>query len=306
MDMYIYIKNSAKTLDFWINSHKFGLSKAVFSLHVLFFIFCTIPVLSIEPYKPKIVNPIEESWRWNHYAELDGKGVKCIAEGKNSTIWFAANDGVVFYDGYSWKTYGENDGIMGGPVNSVHGTNNGIVYASTQEGIFYFDGVTWNSLFSDSIHNLEFGLIKETSSGELFCLYDKGFLRISKDHELTFYISPEAITEYTARYPNITFIGLPEELKLGDEHNYFTDIVEDDLRNMWLALSYYEKGKILKFRLESNIETFESYRIISSTTKVPLGFNQRFLKDSTGDIWIVCAWYSIGISRISGNNIIIF
>ena len=58
------------------------------------FFFCfivSIPysnVLAVKSYKPEIANPFLESWRWRHFFELDGTGVKSITETYSGNILF--------------------------------------------------------------------------------------------------------------------------------------------------------------------------------------------------------------------------
>lgn len=269
-------------------------------------VLACIPVFRVSaksPYTPKIVDPIKESWRWNHYHELDGKGVKSITEGEDGSVWFASNEGVIRYDGYYWKTFKEADGISGFPVNDVLGSYNGNIYATTQNGIYYYDGNRWNNLFYDESGTFEFGSFNETQTKQIFCIMNNGFIRIARNNKLTFYTDSFTIPKYQSKFVHINWIELPNELKLNNKNNFVTDIIEDDLRNIWVAVTIYEEGKILKFRLEGNAEALVNYRILHNTQRLPLGFNQRFLKASNGDIWIICGWYNIGINRISGNKI---
>lgn len=63
-------------------------------------VFCTLSATASRPYQPKIVNPLSESWRWKHFPELEGKGIRCIVESDDQKVWVGSNEGVLEYNGY--------------------------------------------------------------------------------------------------------------------------------------------------------------------------------------------------------------
>ena len=68
-------------------------------------------VLAKNPYTPKIADPLMETWRWTNYAELNGKGTRCIIEDNNNCVWFGVNEGLLSYDGLEWQEYKEKNGF---------------------------------------------------------------------------------------------------------------------------------------------------------------------------------------------------
>jgi len=102
--------------------------------------------LAMQPYAPKIVNPLSETWRWKHFPELEGKGVRDIAEEKNGTVWFGVDDGIFEYNGYEWKLHKNNEnGLADIPIEQIHISEKGNIYAISTKQIFQYKDSTWHS-----------------------------------------------------------------------------------------------------------------------------------------------------------------
>lgn len=70
---------------------KYGKLLAVFG----FGIFWSMGLTASQPYAPQIINPLTEPWRWNHFPELEGKGIRYIAETVDQKVWVSCNEGVL-------------------------------------------------------------------------------------------------------------------------------------------------------------------------------------------------------------------
>ncbi len=55
-----------------------------------------------QPYEPVHPDPILERWRWSAFSELNGLGLRCLAEARDGAIWFGTDSGVRRYDGVNW------------------------------------------------------------------------------------------------------------------------------------------------------------------------------------------------------------
>ncbi len=79
-----------------------------------------------------------EPWRWRTYPELEGKGIQCMAEGKDGTLWFGSENGIVFhYDGLNLKQWSlhEFDSLLSSPISNLLFTKEGILYVGTEIGL---------------------------------------------------------------------------------------------------------------------------------------------------------------------------
>ncbi len=103
--------------------------------------------LAARPYQPVHPDPVLESWRWRSFPELNGLGLRCMAEAKDKAMWFGVDDGVRHYDGVKWTAYTEKEGLYGGTVNTLCATRDGSIYAGTAWGISRFKEGKWRRVF---------------------------------------------------------------------------------------------------------------------------------------------------------------
>ena len=82
-------------------------------------------------YTPVHPDPVLESWRWTRFPELNGLGLRCMAESTDGAMWFGVDDGVIRYDGVHWRPFTAEDGIRGVPVNVLCASRDGSVYAAS-------------------------------------------------------------------------------------------------------------------------------------------------------------------------------
>ena len=111
------------------------------------FTLCTSSAFAVRPYTPIHPDPVLEPWRWRSFPELNGLGLRCMAEAKDKAMWFGVDDGVRRYDGVKWTAYTEKDGVYGGTVNTLCATQDGSLYAGTEMGISRFQNGKWSRVF---------------------------------------------------------------------------------------------------------------------------------------------------------------
>jgi PAS domain-containing protein len=114
-------------------------------LCLVLFAFNSVPLRAARPYTPVHPDPVPEAYRWRTYPQLEGRGLECLAQTPDSTLWFGVHDGVVRYDGETWRTYGKADGLSGSPISSLCVSGDGYLHAGTVEGVFRFDGQAWQA-----------------------------------------------------------------------------------------------------------------------------------------------------------------
>lgn len=115
---------------------------------ILFFIITNSLSISwaAKPYVPVHPDPVLEPWRWRSFPELKGQDVRCMAEDTNGHIWFGTKDGVWKYDGITWQSFGQAEGLDGHPVVALSVSDKGTIYAATIAGIFAYQS-TWHRIF---------------------------------------------------------------------------------------------------------------------------------------------------------------
>ena len=100
-----------------------------------------------EPYTPVKQDEIDQTWRWRIYNEFKGKGLRSIAQDSTGAMWFGVEDGVVHYDGLTWTSFDETDGLPNGPINAICTGIDGRVYVASDAGIGYWFGGKWSHIF---------------------------------------------------------------------------------------------------------------------------------------------------------------
>ncbi|MCO6493259.1 MAG: hypothetical protein J5I98_32865, partial [Phaeodactylibacter sp.] len=71
--------------------------------------------------------------------ELGSNGIKAVAEGRQGFLWFASNNGIARYDGYSYKNYpaitGDSTSLNHGRTSAAFVDHQGVLWVGTREGI---------------------------------------------------------------------------------------------------------------------------------------------------------------------------
>jgi signal transduction histidine kinase/ligand-binding sensor domain-containing protein len=188
-------------------------------------------------YQPQRGDPLLERWRWTHFAELDGKGFRCMAETKDGSMWFGVQQGVIRYDGQQWTTYTAKDGLFDAPVTGLCAARDGSVWAATSQSIpsnlrAFKDG-TWKSILpwgtnapAISVYN-----IIESADGSIWASLGQMILRL-RANDYTLYAHPANSNQVEYLLPLARFCPLPENVSQGMFGAY---IVEDRSGRMWLA-----------------------------------------------------------------------
>ena len=119
----------------------------VLTIFLVLFIFNPIKLNAAEEYKPEVDDPLLESWRWQNFPKMNGKGFQCMFEAEDGSLWFGVTKGVVRYDGLYWTFFSAEDGLPADNVLTICQGLDGKIYAGTESGLYvYWDG-KWKRLF---------------------------------------------------------------------------------------------------------------------------------------------------------------
>ena len=181
-------------------------------------LFCFLShVWATTVYKPTYPDPIQEPWRWQTFSELNGLGLQCIAVGKDGAMWFGINDGVMCYDGLTWKTYTVADGLLGAPVNALFVAQNGDVYAGSDGGISRFrlgsqETTPWQRVFPiDGDLPWSINHIVGAKDGSLWAGTAWGALHIRND-DMVLYTTKDMVASIQSATPWLTYRWIPESV----------------------------------------------------------------------------------------------
>jgi len=180
-----------------------------FACCMLPFAFSPSPLSAAVPYQPMHPDPVVEAWRWRAFPELRGLGLRCMAEGKDGSMWFGADDGVRRYDGRKWTAYTLDDSLLAAPVNCLCATRDGSVYAGTGFGIARFREGAWRRVFppDGELRWPTYDLV-ETSDGDCWAGTMWGALHLDR---ATLYTTQEAGDVLKGRTPGLQISILPNE-----------------------------------------------------------------------------------------------
>lgn len=278
------------------------------SLHFLVpFILCfSCPFIrATEPYVPRKMNPLAESWRWKTFPELEGKGVSHIMEGPDHRVWVSCNEGIYEYNGYNWRLHNAANGLDVLPVQQVLAAKNGRIYATTPSGIFQYDGNRWTAKFRlPGGLQWTFTQIKELADGSIMACSNTGVLHLSNSNTPDFYTTRENATTLKPQLSGVQWVILPKALDDGQGFLEISDVLEDRAGVLWFAVTLPgEVGRLLKFRLPATKKTqISDYELIVSDATLKIGENQKLIQASDGKIWAINSTYKTGIAVFDGTH----
>ncbi|WP_367389115.1 response regulator [Lewinella sp. LCG006] len=259
-----------------------------------------------QPYSPQIVNPLTEPWRWKHFPELEGKGIRHVVESADQKVWVSYNDGVLEYDGYDWKTHNQENGLTASPVEQLLVAKDGAIYATASNGIFRYNGLQWTPVFtSPEDQTMTFHSIKQLRDQSVIACADWGFIHLLTNGNTRIYTSEVKANTLKAVLPGPTYVLLPPDFltKEGDMI-YASDVLETKAGEVWFALTTkMEMGKLLRFKWkEVQDGKFDQYEVIASKDNFELGEDQRMLQAADGRIWVINSTSNKGIHIYDGEN----
>ena len=190
---------------------KGGRGLGLLAFCILQFSIFNSPAFAVRPYTPVQPDPVLESWRWRSFPELNGLGLRCMAEAKDKAMWFGVDDGVRRYDGVKWTAYTEKDGLYGTPVNTLCATRDGSIYAGTPMGISRFKEGKWSRVFPPE-GDLPWTIYKlmEAKDGSLWAGTAWGALHFGQDGP-TLYTTEQMGAALRTIAPDVRLSIVPDE-----------------------------------------------------------------------------------------------
>ncbi len=204
-------------------------------------------------YKPTIGDPVTEKWRWKHFVELDGKGIRCMTDASSKYVaWFGVNKGVISYNGREWKRF-FSDSLFGKPVTALLTDKNDVIYAGSEKGINVYQDGKWHKLLPETkLPPLKITAIIELHDGTKLFSTSEGILLLN-ENKFIFYTSENAIGKFADKYNKINYVKVADNLLINNKFHVST-IYEDHDNRIWVGIGYVDatSGKIALARLDKN------------------------------------------------------
>ena len=248
---------------------------------LILLVFSSVTAFGSVPYSIQQANPLFEPWRWKTFAELNDKGIRCLVEGKDQSMWFGTAKGLYHYDGLKWQNYFDVNEVLQAPVYGLCYTIDDILYAVTSKGICHFTNNTWQTdiTFPESkVLGSEWEILNiiETRNEEIWIGLYFGLIRIVQQ-QYTLFTTPaqiEGIEQFFTETEIVDMTGVFEEFG----SFIVFDILEDNTGNLWLGI---EDGNTLRlYDKNHNPGTAERYTLYTESdnmliSRLPLLYKSR-------------------------------
>lgn len=108
---------------------------------------------------------------------LPGNSVRDIVMTQDGNIWAATSEGIGSYDGKTWKSYGQKEGLASQDVLAIAGN----LWAATPSGVFAYASGKWSFSGSSCVPASHYAKLSSDSKGKVYwtttaglCVYEKG------------------------------------------------------------------------------------------------------------------------------------
>ncbi len=258
---------------------------------VLSFSFTTGNLLwSIETYRPDLVDPLTEQWRWLPFEMLPTVRARAMRQDESGTLWFALQNGVGRYDGQSWTHFSREEIGCNTPPFFIVPVAADRVFAITPQGAFFFNGQKW---IQSNSHHISLNFVYDITH-PAFLAHD-GSLWITH-HDGIDHIEGDGVETYR---------GLEE---------IYSTIFQERSGAVWLVSI---DGTVYRCQLENGDLPPKSKWTIMRNSRNLSGEGAAFLEASNGRIWLIDSdhrspvgiynpsdnsWEEIDLDRLGGVN----
>jgi signal transduction histidine kinase/DNA-binding response OmpR family regulator/ligand-binding sensor domain-containing protein len=267
-------------------------------------LICQHTVFGQQSFSPEFADPLLEPWRWKQIPELRGKGIRCILESNDHSVWFGVDNGVYRYNGKDWIFYGTENSPINGPINIMVKADDGTILAGSTNGLFAFQNNSWKTLIAgnNSIHT-NINSIKPISSGCILAGINQGIL-VFKGTQKYLCTTKTFFGPFKNLFPGLNMIELPQHEVFKNNIPTINDIFEYSPSELWVLFSTKDAGFIFQFDVNKAITTgFNDYKITTTlgTTKL-LGNRMKILRTYENKIWIVSGHYNSEVITYDGKK----
>lgn len=193
-------------------------------------------------YVPKKQDELDQTWRWQFFDELKGKGLRSIAQDSAGAMWFGVDDGVLHYDGLAWTAFGEKEGLPKGPINALCTSTDGYVYAASDAGIARLEEKRWIEVFP-RLPNFNWPIddLEVDRKGRIWAATPWGAVRLGATRPLL-YTSLDMANVLEKLAPHIDITIVPDSVVNAHPRNARQTAHNVDLENADVGISIIKGG----------------------------------------------------------------
>jgi signal transduction histidine kinase/AraC-like DNA-binding protein len=276
-------------------------------LYILMFFFFTSSLNGLfaqHAYKPEVLDPLLEPWRWKFMPELRGKGIRCIENTPEGVLWFGTDKGACRYDGMDWGFYDTTNSEICFPINTLISTNEGAIYAGSEKGLSVYKNQIWKLLFPKAKNELlSISCLKILKNGAVLAGFSKGLIYINKD-EIIFFVPEQNLNTLKQSFGENEFIVLPSNYIFSNYTSRVDDIFENSPDDLWILMSQSSQGKIFKFNLNKSIneKKVSKSEVVTEIASNSLCRGLKVIQTKDNKIWIISSYYRSGIFTFNGKK----
>jgi len=269
----------------------------------LLLILCQHAVFAQQNFNPEFADPLLEPWRWKQIPELRGKGIRCILEANDCSVWFGVDNGIYRYNGKDWTFYDTGNSPVKGPVNVLSKAEDGSILVGSANGLYTFHNNTWKTLIAgtSTVHT-NISCIKYSSNGTILAGINQGIL-VFKDSKRYLITSKTYFVSFKQLFPDLKLIELPQYEAFQGQFPKVDDFFEYTKSELWVLFSQSSSGFIFRFDINKALnEGIKDYTITSKVLNNPLGNKMKIIKAKDNKIWIESGYYNSGVVTYDGKK----
>jgi signal transduction histidine kinase/DNA-binding response OmpR family regulator/ligand-binding sensor domain-containing protein len=260
-------------------------------------------VFGQQSFTPEFADPLLEPWRWKQIPELRGKGIRCILESNDCSIWFGVDNGIYRYNGKEWTLYSSENSCIRGPINVLYKANDGSILAGSTNGLYEFQNNKWKALITGNnrIHT-NVATIKNLSNGLILAGINQGIL-VFKGAQRTLITTKTNFNTFKQLYPDLKLIELPKDDVFQKKLPKIDGFFEYTKSELWLLCSGTAAGFIMHFDINKILaEGFKDYKITEQVGNSKLGTGLKIIRTKDNKIWIISGHYSSEVITYDGKR----
>ena len=239
---------------------------------------------------------------------MASNGVNAIMQDSEGAIWFGTGDGVSWFDGKSWQTYTQKDGLADNGVRTITQDKEGSIWIGTDwGGVSQFDGKSWQTYTKDDgLADNEVSAIIQDKEGAMWVGANDGVSRFDGKSWQTYTqkdgLADNEVRTITQDKEGAIWVGTwGGGLSRYDGKSWQTYNMDDGLASNDVSAILQDKEGAMWVGTHGSVSRFDrkSWKIYREDDGLAGNDIRAIMQDKEGAIW-VAMWG--GVSRFDGKS----